>query len=557
LRAVMRALLIAPRFPSTIWSYERTLELIGRRWALAPLSLTTVAALLPQTWTFTLVDCNVRPVTEADWDAADLVLISAMTAQREDFLRQVREAKRRGKTVAVGGPYPTALPDEVEAAGADHLVLDEGEITIPPFLEALARGDAGGRFSADGAFADLTRSPLPRFDLLDRDAYDTMPVQFSRGCPFHCEFCEVGLMFGRRARAKTPAQVLAELDRLRELGWDRHVFIVDDNFVGHRGQVRALLQELRTWQKRHGYPFFFNTEASVDLADAPDLLDLMVECNFNSVFLGLETPDAESLTAARKTQNTRRPLEEAVGTITRAGLTVMGSFIVGFDGERAGAGERVVQFVERTGIPTTVLSMLQALPRTDLWRRLEREGRLLGEDARLNPDTLMNFVPTRPLAEIAREYVDAIWTLYDPCRFLDRTYRHFLMLGPPRWPPSERRAARPSWTDLRAVLTLSWRNGVTRPTRWKYWHHLVSLLRRNPRVVTHYIVVCAHLEHFLEVRERVRQAIEARVPLDQRGAASTLTVTAAQAISVSAPGTRTPPSTARTVTSPTGNSRST
>lgn len=507
----MRALLIAPRFPSNIWSYERTLELIGRKWALAPLSLTTVAALLPQHWTFTLVDRNVRSVTEAEWDGADLVLISAMTAQRDDFLAQVREARRRGKPVAVGGPYPTALPDEVEAAGADYLVLDEGEITIAPFLEALARGDARGRFSAHGAFADLTRSPVPRFDLLERDAYDTMPVQFSRGCPFRCDFCEVGIMYGRRARAKTPAQVLAELDRLRALGWDRHVFVVDDNFVGNRRQVRALLEALKAWQHRHGYPFLFNTEASVDLAGAPDLLDLMVECNFNSVFLGLETPDAESLTAARKTQNTRRPLEEAVETITRAGLTVMGSFIVGFDGERAGAGERVVEFVERTGIPTTVLSMLQALPRTDLWRRLEREGRLAGEDARLNADTLMNFVPTRPLDQIAREYVEAIWALYDPCRFLDRTYRHFLMLGPPRWQPSERRATTPRWNDLRAVLTLSWRNGVKRRTRWKYWHHLVSLLRRNPRVVNHYVIICAHLEHFLEVRERVRRTIEARL----------------------------------------------
>jgi radical SAM superfamily enzyme YgiQ (UPF0313 family) len=352
---------------------------------------------------------------------------------------------------------------------------------------------------------------VPRFDLLDRDVYDTLSVQFSRGCPFRCEFCDVTSIFGHWARMKTPGQLLAELARLRALGWNRTVFIVDDNFVGHRGKARALLQDLKGWQQRHGYPFAFNTEASVDLAGVPDLLDLMAECNVNGVFLGIETPDTDSLTAAGKVHNTRQPLEEAVATITRAGLRIMGGFIIGFDGERPGAGERVRQFVERTSIPTTLFSMLQALPHTALWHRLQRAGRLTGEDARLNPDTLMNFVPTRPLEEIAREYVDALWQLYEPRCFLDRAYRHFLMLGPPRWDPSARAGARPGGRDLRALLTLCWRQGVRRQARWRYGHHLVSLLRRNPRVVSHYICICAHLEHCLEVREDLRRRIDAQL----------------------------------------------
>jgi len=515
----MRALLVSPSFPRNMWSYERALELIGRKYPLPPLGLATVAALLPQDWQFTLVDRNLRSATEDEWGRADIVLISAMSAQRDDLLAQIREARRRGKPVVVGGPYPTTLPDEVEAAGADALVLDEGEITISLFLEALRAGRPRGRFGAAGRFADLTSSPLPRFDLLDLEAYDGMSVQFSRGCPYHCEFCDVTVIYGRRARTKRPAQLLAELDRLRAIGWNRSVFVVDDNFVGHRGRVRALLEELRGWQRRHGYPFEFSTEASVDLAACPDLLELMAECNFNAVFLGIETPDEASLTATGKTQNTRQPLEEAVATITRAGLRVMGGFIIGFDGETPGAGERIYRFVERTSIPTTLFSVLQALPRTALWHRLEREGRLVGEDARLNPDSLTNIVPTRSLSEIAREYVDALWKMYDSRHFLDRTYRHFLMLGAPRWESSRRPPKRPTWRDVRALLRLFWRQGVKRSTRWRFWHHLVSVWRRNPRVLMHYIIINAHLEHFLEFRETVRRKVELHFPMIERAPA--------------------------------------
>jgi radical SAM superfamily enzyme YgiQ (UPF0313 family) len=519
---MMRVLLIAPQFARNLWTYERALALIGRKSTMPPLGLVTVAALLPQDWEFRLVDRNVRELTAADWAWAELVLISAMTTQREDFLALVCEAKRRSKRVAVGGPYPTTLPEEVAAAGADYLVLGEGELTIPAFVAALQRGEPHGRFSPNGEFADLTQTPVPRFDLLDLGAYDSLSVQFSRGCPFQCEFCEIGVLFGSRARTKTSEQLLAEFDRIRELGWRRSVFVVDDNFVGNRVKVRALLRELKPWQKKHGHPFTLNTEASVDLATDRELLDLMVECGFNGVFLGIETPDASSLTRSRKLQNTRLPLEVSVETMTRAGLCIMGAFILGFDGEEAGAGDRIREFVERTSIPTTVVSMLQALPRTAMWERLEREGRLRGEDARLNRETLMNFEPTRPVGEIAREYSAVLWQLYDPVRFLDRTYRHFRILGPPRWAPEERAPDRHDWRDIRALLTLCWRQGVKRRTRWKFWHHLFSVGRRNPRVVSRYICTLAHIEHFLWIRESIRRQVETQLaasPLAQEAPA--------------------------------------
>ncbi|HUI08572.1 MAG TPA: B12-binding domain-containing radical SAM protein [Verrucomicrobiae bacterium] len=507
----MRALLIAPRFARNMWTYERALALIGRKSALPPLGLVTVAAQLPQDWEFRLVDRNVCELTEADWTWAELVLLSAMTTQREDFLMLVREAKHRGKRVAVGGPYPTTLPEEVAAAGADYLVLGEGELTIPAFVVAIQHGEPGGRFSPDGQFADLAHTVVPRFDLLDLGAYESMSVQFSRGCPFRCEFCEIGVLFGSRARAKTPAQMLAEFDRLCELGWRRSIFVVDDNFVGNRAKVRDLLRELKPWQKQHGYPFTLNTEASMDLASDRELLDLMADSNFNGVFLGIETPDDASLKRAGKLQNTRLPLETAVETITRAGLCVMGSFILGFDGEQPGAGERICEFMERTSIPTTVVSMLQALPRTMLWERLKREGRLRGEDARLNLETLMNFEPTRPMAEIAREYSAALWQIYDPVRFLDRTYRHFQMLAPPRWELNERTPDKHGWQDIRALLTLCWRQGVRRRSRWKFWQCLFRIGRNNPRVFGHYVCTLAHLEHFLWIRESIRCQVEAQL----------------------------------------------
>ena len=504
----MKVLLIYPLFPKTFWSYEKILELVNRKVLLPPLGLVTVAAILPQEWEFKLVDRNIRAVTEAEWQWADIVILSAMIVQKPDLLDQIREAKRRGKRVAVGGPYPTSVPEDVQEVGADYLILDEGEITLPIFVEAISRGEQTGIFRANGEKPDVTTTPIPRFDLLEFDAYDSMSVQFSRGCPFQCEFCDIIVLYGRKPRTKTPAQLLAELDYLYELGWRRGVFMVDDNFIGNKRNVKLLLKELKVWQAEHQYPFRFNTEASVDLAQDPELMELMTECYFDAVFLGIETPDEDSLQLTKKFQNTRSSLAESVDIITRAGLRVIAGFIVGFDGEKSGAGDRIVRFAEQTGIPTTTFAMLQALPNTALWHRLEQEGRLRNQNGNINQTTLMNFIPTRPLEEIAREYVEAFWQLYEPVQYLDRIYRYFLKLGAPK---CQAPFKLPSLVDLKAVLIVCWRQGVKRRTRWKFWHHLFSMMRQNPAVWEHYLIVCAHNEHFMEYRQIVRDEIEGQL----------------------------------------------
>ncbi|NWF62502.1 MAG: DUF4070 domain-containing protein [Fischerella sp.] len=504
----MRVLLVYPVFPKTFWSYEKILALVNRKVLLPPLGLVTVAAILPQEWEFKLVDRNIRAVTEQEWAWADLVIFSAMIVQKQDLLDQIREAKRRGKLVAVGGPYPTSTPSEPKAAGADFLILDEGEITLPMFVEAIQRGETSGTLRATEK-PDVTTTPIPRFDLLDFDAYDMMSVQFSRGCPFQCEFCDIIVLYGRKPRTKTPAQLLTELDYLYELGWRRGVFMVDDNFIGNKRNVKLLLKELKVWMQQHNYPFRFDTEASVDLAQDPELMELMVECGFAAVFLGIETPDEESLQLTKKFQNTRSSLVESVQTIIKAGLRPMAGFIIGFDGEKAGAGDRIVCFAEQAAIPSTTFAMLQALPDTALWHRLKKEGRLReNKDGNINQTTLMNFIPTRPLEDIAREYIEAFCALYDPAKYLDRTYRCFLMMGTPKWKAPFKM---PEWVVVKALLIVIWRQGIKRQTRWKFWHHLFSILKHNPGVAEHYLATCAHIEHFLEYRQIVRDQIESQL----------------------------------------------
>ncbi|MGB3692427.1 MAG: B12-binding domain-containing radical SAM protein [Spirulinaceae cyanobacterium] len=518
----MKVLLLYPLFPKSFWSFEKTIGLLGHKAMIPPLGLITIAAILPQEWEYRLVDRNVGDITEADWEWCDLVILSAMIVQKEDLLNQVKEAKRRNKKVAAGGPYVTALSEEVKAVGTDYLILDEGEITIPLFVEALARGETSGTFSAEGVKPDVGITPIPRFELLDFDAYAEMAVQFSRGCPFQCEFCDIIVLYGRKPRTKTPKQLIAELERLYELGWRRSIFMVDDNFIGNKRNVKLLLRELQPWMEERGYPFSISTEASVDLANDQELMDLMTACGFGAVFLGIETPDEGSLAITQKFQNTRDPLSESVEKIVKSGLRVMAGFIIGFDGEKAGAGERIVEFVEKTTIPTGVFSMLQALPDTALWHRLKKEGRLQEESANINQTTLMNFVPTRPIEDIAKEYVQAFWDLYEPKNFLERTYRHYRILG--EAPCHKQRQLKKKDSTkiskgkkqstaklLKAMLIIFWQQGVVRDTRWKFWPYLFSMWKHNRGGIGSYLSVCAQIEHFVEYRQEVKEQIESQL----------------------------------------------
>jgi radical SAM superfamily enzyme YgiQ (UPF0313 family) len=514
----MRALLIYPEFPKTFWSYEKILELVNRKVLLPPLGMVTVAALLPQHWEFKLADRNVREVTESEWNWAELVIISGMIVQKADMAAQIAKAKQRGLPVAVGGPFASSTPDAPELDLADFKVLDEGEITLPLFIEAIERGDSQGRFSSNGEKPDVTGTPIPRFDLLELDAYDSMSVQFSRGCPFQCEFCDIIVLYGRKPRTKTPEQLIAELQCLFDLGWRRSIFLVDDNFIGNKRNAKLLLPAIKDWQIEHGYPFSFATEASVDLASDEEMMQMMAESRFDSVFLGIETPDEASLETAKKLQNMRSSLEESVDRITSYGIRVMAGFIIGFDGEKTGAGQRIVEFVTRTGIPAAMMGMLQALPNTGLWHRLEKEGRLVQDKAAakgVNQTNLLNFVPTRPIREIANEYVDAFCALYEPNAYMDRVYHYYLKVGTPRWQkflkPADAAAKLPSWTDVRALAIVVWRQGIRRNTRGRFWRYMLGIARQNPAQLEQFLVVLAHNEHFMEYRSVVTDEIESQL----------------------------------------------
>ena len=500
---MMRVLLLYPLFPPSFWSFEKTLALVNCKSLMPPLGLITVAAILPQEWEFRLVDHNIEEIVETDWEWAELVIISGMIVQKNDLLTLIAAAKQRNLPVAVGGPYATTSPDEILAAQADFLVLDEGEITLPMLVEALRRGDRHGVFRATEKPA-VTKTPIPRYDLLDMTAYDNMSVQFSRGCPFQCEFCDIIVLYGRKPRTKTPQQLIAELECIYDLGWRGAVFLVDDNFIGNKRNVKLLLKELKIWMAQKSYPFGLTTEASVDLAQDNELMQLMVECNFKKVFLGIETPDTDSLALTSKFQNTRDPLVESVDKITKAGMQVMAGFIIGFDDEKPQAGDRIVRFVEETKIPVAMFSMLQALPNTALWNRLSREGRLINSDANINQTTLMNFVPTRDIEEIAKEYVNAFWQLYEPSAYLNRIYDYYLKLGDAKNVAPKR----PSWKTIRALGLLLWKQGVIAKTRRLFWHNLLRVLLKKPRQLEIYLTLCAYLEHFTEYRQIVREQID-------------------------------------------------
>jgi len=413
----MKALLINPEFPNTYWSFRHALSFEGKRCAFPPLGLLTVSALLPDSWERRLVDMNVRKLRPADIEWADVIMLTAMLVQKESLHRVVAQCKARGKRVVIGGPYITTHTESVPEA--DHLFFGEAETTLPTFVEELERGEARRFYKADER-PSLHATPIPDFRLADLKRYSAMAVQYSRGCPFQCEFCDIIEIYGRVPRTKSNAQMLGELDALRDAGWRGSVFIVDDNFIGNKRNVRLLLPELAEWQKRHDYPFVFLTEASVNLAEDAKLLDGMRQAGFNRVFLGIETPVEESLRETLKTQNMRRDLLDSVKTIQSYGLEVMGGFIVGFDNDPEDIFERQIRFIRESAIPLAMVGLLNALPDTQLWRRLKQEGRLLAESSGDNTGCSLNFVPKLDPARLIEGYKSIMQTLYNSSEYYQR-----------------------------------------------------------------------------------------------------------------------------------------
>jgi radical SAM superfamily enzyme YgiQ (UPF0313 family) len=413
-----KVLLVYPSIPTTYWSYRYALPFVRRKAVMPPLGLLTVAALLPPEFELRLADTNVAPLRAEDVDWADLVFVSAMIVQKASFEEVVRLCRERGRTVVAGGPYPSSSHELIR--GVDHFVLDEAELTLPPFLRDLERGSPK-RVYRSSEKPDIGCTPVPRYDLVDTSLYETMPVQYSRGCPFECEFCDIIEMFGRKPRTKTPGQFLREVEAVYATGFRGSLFIVDDNFVGNKLRARGMLRQLVAWQRGRGYPFSLATEASITLAQDEELLSLMAEAGFAMVFVGIETPDAGALARSGKTQNLREDILASVARIQERGLEVSGGFIVGFDGEGEDIFARQRRFIQAAAVPTAMVGLLMALPNTRLARRLAAEGRLL-EDCQGNNthDLRLNYVPQMPAQRLLAGYKRLLAGIYSPRAYFRR-----------------------------------------------------------------------------------------------------------------------------------------
>lgn len=469
----MNVLLINPPTPDTFWSFKHVLRFVSKRAAFPPLGLMTVAAGLPADWQLKLVDMNVTHLCDNDLRWADYVMLTAMIVHQESVAGIVERCHQFAKPVIAGGPLFTTC--HVDFPDIDHFVLGEVEELMPQVVEDMRRGTLDAVYTASSR-PDITKVPPPRWDLIDLGCYVTMSVQFSRGCPFDCEFCDIVAMNGRVPRTKDPAQLVAELEQLRRRGWQDMVFIVDDNFIGNRRQARALLTEIIEWRTRTGTSIGFLTEASANLADDPELCQLMVRAGFQKVFVGFETPATESLHECGKTQNCRRDLAESVRILQRAGLEVMGGFIVGFDHDPSDIFKRQFDFIQRCGVVTAMVGLLTALPQTRLYRRLMQEGRLETQSTGNNTQATLNFRPVLSREYLINGYRDLMKRLYEPRHYYRRIHTFFEHCR--RTTASTRRL---SPSDIQAFFKSLWLLGVWHPGRIAYWRFCFTTLLKQPR----------------------------------------------------------------------------
>ena len=491
----MKVLLVYPEFPDTYWSFRHALKFEGKRAAFPPLGLLTVSAMLPKTWERRLVDLNVETLWPDDVEWADIVFVSAMIVQKESLEAVVEACRAAGKRVVVGGPYVSTSSERIP--DADHIFIGEAEATLPEFINDLELGIARKIYKSDERPA-LTNTPVPDFSLMDMRHYSAMNVQYSRGCPFNCEFCDIIEIYGRVPRTKSNAQMLAELDALKATGWRGLVFIVDDNFIGNKKNVRLFMPDLIEWSRRNAFPFSFITEASVNLAEDDALLKQMEEAGFRRVFLGIETPVEESLKEAQKGQNTRRDLLESIHKIQSYGMEVMAGFIVGFDNDPEDIFELQMNFIRESGIPLAMVGLLSALPDTQLWRRLEKEGRLLDVSTGNNTDCTLNFVPKMDRARLVEGYKRVLRNIYSPREYYRRALDCLSRFHIDRIEPRKTTFRE----DVSAFLNIVLRLGVLDRSRLHFWNYVYQLLRHHTHDFAHGLTLAAMGYHFRQVTEK-------------------------------------------------------
>lgn len=483
----MKVLLLYPEFPDTFWSFKHALKFIRKKASLPPLGLLTVAAMLPEHWAKRLVDVNVRNLQDNDLEWADLVFISGMIAQQVSAHELIARCRAAGKKIVAGGPLFTLGQEQFPEV--DHFVLNEAEVTLPDFVRDYEQGIPRRVYSSPG-LPDIRQTPPPLWELLDMQRYASMCVQFSRGCPFDCEFCNITSMFGHRPRTKATTQIIAELDGLHRAGWRGTVFFVDDNFIGNKSVLKnELLPALIQWQKgKRGTAFF--TEASINLADDGELMRLMVEAGFNQVFVGIETPEEAGLAECNKRQNQKRDLVNDVKRIQRAGLEVQGGFIVGFDSDTPTIFARQIEFIQKSGIVTAMVGMLQAIPGTKLHQRLNVEGRLIGHTTGNNLDGTTNFIPRMSRETLREGYKSLMGHLYAPGPYYQRIRTFLREYERPR-------ISNPlSWRYLMAFFRANFRLGVLGRERFHYWGLLIWTSFHRPALFPLAVTLSIYGHHF-------------------------------------------------------------
>ena len=486
----MKALLLYPSFPDTFWSFRHSLKFIHKKSAFPPLGLLTVGAMLPEEWSKHVVDLNVTKLTDKDLAWADYAFISAMVVQRKSAYQVIARCKEAGVKVVAGGPLFTAEHESFD--DVDHFILNEAELTLPPFLDDWQKGCAK-RIYTTSEFADIQQTPIPKWDLINLKRYATMSIQFSRGCPFNCDFCNVTTLFGHRPRIKTSDQIIAELDSLHDGGWRGQVFFVDDNFIGNKKYLmKQLLPALIDWQTAKK-KFLFNTEASINLADNEDLMHTMVEAGFDTVFVGIETPDEGSLAECNKRQNKGRNLIESVKRIQRTGLQVQGGFIVGFDSDGPSIFQRQIDFIQKSGIVTAMVGLLQAPPGTKLYERLKKEGRLQGRVSGDNVDGTTNIIPKMDMRQLLKGYQNILNSIYRPRPYY-RRIKTFL-----REYKAPKISIPVDFQRFLAFFRTSIRIGIFGKERIQYWNLMAWTLFRCPKLLPLAVTLAIHGHHFRKV----------------------------------------------------------
>lgn len=488
----MNILLVYPEYPDTFWSFRHALKFISKKATFPPLGLLTVASMLPASWLVKLVDMNVDPLTDKDIESSDLIFLSAMSIQRGSAEIVINRCKAHNRKIAAGGPLFTSSSDLFPTV--DYLVLDEAEITLPIFLKDLENGRADRIYRADG-WADITTAPLPRWELAKLNKYSSMNIQYSRGCPFDCDFCDITVLYGRRPRTKSREQIISELQNLFNAGWKGPVFFVDDNFIGNKQKLKKeILPAINDWMKEHNYPFWFNTEASINLSDDQELMRMMVSCGFESVFIGIESPIEESLAECSKFQNRNRNLIESVKKIQSAGMDVQGGFIVGFDNDPPSVFEKLTNFIQESGIVTAMVGLLNAPRGTKLYKRMISEGRLLTHFTGDNTDFSMNFIPKMDPALLMEGYRRILDTIYSPRHYYARIIQ-FLK----DYNPEKKKVFHFNMRYLQALLLSVIKLGMFGKERYYYWKLFFWTLFLKPRLFSLAILFAIYGFHFRKI----------------------------------------------------------